>query len=355
MAGRDIGTVILPDADLKIYLDAAVEERARRRASERGLSAGEPESDAVLEGLRRRDELDATREVAPLRVAADAVVIRSDGNTLEQTVDEVVQAVERATRLGGAPTPAVVPAPRAAPPSSRLTPARRPLPATRIADRLTPLILTCSLVGRFLAGAFTRVRIEGDLGAVPSTGPVLVIANHASNADGLVMGAFLPPRIGRPFNWLGKREMFDVPVLGWLAVRGGVHAVERSAVDLDAFRTAQRILDAGQVLAVFPEGTRSPTGAMQPVKDGLAMLAQRSGVPIVPIAIEGSDLVWPKGRRLPRIGGRITVRVGPPFALSDEPSSMGSGRREAKTAATRRMMGAVARLRGAYTEPDRAG
>lgn len=96
MAGRDIGTVVLPDADLKIYLDASVDERARRRAEERGLDPDAPAGIAILEALRRRDRLDTSRAVAPLRVAPDARVITTDGNTFEQTVDAVVGAIRDA-------------------------------------------------------------------------------------------------------------------------------------------------------------------------------------------------------------------------------------------------------------------
>jgi len=93
MAGRDIGTVVLPDADLKLFLDASVVERARRRAEERGLDASGSEADAILAALRRRDELDATRAVAPLRPASDARIIATDGNRFEDTVDAVVSAI----------------------------------------------------------------------------------------------------------------------------------------------------------------------------------------------------------------------------------------------------------------------
>lgn len=96
MAGRDIGTVVLPDADLKLYLDASVEERARRRTEERGLDPSSDEAQAILEALRRRDELDATRPVAPLRPATDARIISTDGNTFEDTVDAVVGAIRDA-------------------------------------------------------------------------------------------------------------------------------------------------------------------------------------------------------------------------------------------------------------------
>ncbi len=96
MAGRDIGSVVLPDADLKIYLDASVEERARRRAEQRGADPASPEGRAILDALRRRDRLDTGRAVAPLRVAADARVITTDGNAFEDTVDAVVGAIRDA-------------------------------------------------------------------------------------------------------------------------------------------------------------------------------------------------------------------------------------------------------------------
>lgn len=93
MAGRDIGTVILPDADLKLYIDVSLDERAARRAADRGLPPGSEEARELLDDLRRRDGIDTTRDVAPLRVPDDATIIRSDGNTLAQTVAAVVQAV----------------------------------------------------------------------------------------------------------------------------------------------------------------------------------------------------------------------------------------------------------------------
>jgi CMP/dCMP kinase len=96
MAGRDIGTVVLPTADLKIFLDASAEERARRRAEERGLRPDSAEAAAILEDLRRRDALDRDRPVAPLRAAEDALVIATDGNTFDQTVTAVEAAIRAA-------------------------------------------------------------------------------------------------------------------------------------------------------------------------------------------------------------------------------------------------------------------
>ena len=90
VAGRDIGTVVLPDADLKVYLDASPEERARRR-HEQTRQRGETVSEAsVLDELERRDATDSNRKTSPLRPAADAVIVNTDGLSLEQVVEKIL-------------------------------------------------------------------------------------------------------------------------------------------------------------------------------------------------------------------------------------------------------------------------
>jgi cytidylate kinase len=91
MVGRDIGTVVLPDADLKVYMTASAEERARRRCQElreRGLAA---DYDEILAGMRRRDALDSGRETAPLRPALDAIHLDSDNLTVVEEVEIVLR------------------------------------------------------------------------------------------------------------------------------------------------------------------------------------------------------------------------------------------------------------------------
>jgi len=96
VAGRDIGSVVLPDADVKIWLDASAEERAGRRARERGIDPASPAGAAILDELRRRDLADASRDVSPSRAADDAVHVRTDGNTFEATVAAVLAVVRAA-------------------------------------------------------------------------------------------------------------------------------------------------------------------------------------------------------------------------------------------------------------------
>jgi len=208
---------------------------------------------------------------------------------------------------------------------------------------LTPMITGLALAARFIARSITRVRIEGELDEIPREGPVILAANHISNADAVILGAWLTKSLGRRIHWLGKKEMFEWPVVGYVARNGGIHPVDRGAADVDAFRTAERVLREGHILMIFPEGTRSPTGELQKPKDGLAMLALRTGAPIVPIGVSNTDRVWPKGKLLPRPGRHATMRIGRPFRLADELPE-GLDRKRAKAAATDLIMRRIAAL-----------
>ena len=234
---------------------------------------------------------------------------------------------------------------RTAPDSATGT-ARAPIDSS-----LTPLIRLMTIGGRIGCQALSRIVVEGG-DELPRLGPLILASNHASNLDVPVIGSWLIPRLGRRIHWLGKKELFGWPIIGWLAANGGVHPVDRGAADVEAFRLAQRILDGGHVLFVFPEGTRSPDGALQAARDGIALLALRTGAPIVPIGISGSDRVWPKGQRLPHPGGHITVRVGSPFR-PDAELPAGSPKSAAKTQTTNLIMRRIAdllpeRQRGVY-------
>ena len=134
--------------------------------------------------------------------------------------------------------------------------------AEPIDSSITPLISAVTLAGRMFARAVSQISIEGAVDEIPRDGPLIIAANHASNLDAPVVGAWLIPRLGRRIHWLGKRELFAWPIIGWVAANGGVHPVDRDSADVEAFRLASRILEGGHVLFVFPEGTRSPDGAL---------------------------------------------------------------------------------------------
>jgi len=94
MVGRDIGTVVLPEADLKVYLDASVEERARRRTVENQQRGREGSYEEILEAMKRRDAIDSSRAVAPLKPADDAIILNTDGLSIEEVVHRLRQLGE---------------------------------------------------------------------------------------------------------------------------------------------------------------------------------------------------------------------------------------------------------------------
>ena len=95
-------------------------------------------------------------------------------------------------------------------------------------------------------------------------------------------------------------ELVEIPVIGPFMRMVPIHPVDREAADLDAFQTAIRILESGNILGIFPEGTRSVDGTLRQVREGAGVLALHSGATIMPVAIVDSDLAWPKGHLLPR-------------------------------------------------------
>ena len=234
-------------------------------------------------------------------------------------------------------------------------PDRSDTPLRPLEDGLTPFMRLTDLTGRTNFRGLTRVRIEElDPSILPVSGPLIIAANHLSNADAPLIGSWLTPILGRRIHWLGKQEALDWPVVGWALAQNAVFGIRRGAADVEAFRLAKRVLDEGHVLVVFPEGTRSTTGGLQKAKDGLAILALRTRAPILPIGISGTDRLWPRGKRLPRPGGHVTMRIGRPFTLGAV--AAGRDRRASQHAATEEVMRRIAELlpprhRGVYARP----
>jgi 1-acyl-sn-glycerol-3-phosphate acyltransferase len=222
---------------------------------------------------------------------------------------------------------------------------RRPLE-----DGLTWVIRATDAFGRLVWRFIARVEIQGLDRVRDLDGPVLLVANHVSNADAPLIGSFVTPALGRRIYWLGKQEALEWPIVGKMLELNAVMGIRRGAADVDAFRSAKRVLDEGHVLIVFPEGTRSPTGALREAKEGTTILAQRTGARIVPIGVSGTRRVWPRGQRLPHPSRRkVVLRVGEPFTISA--SGSGAERRAAQVAATTEIMGRIAAL----LPPDQRG
>ena len=153
-----------------------------------------------------------------------------------------------------------------------------------------------------------RLRVEGAARMPP--GPVIVVANHDSLADPLFLGAVLE----RPLRFLAKSELWSFPLAGRVLEALGAIPVERRRGDVAAVTALARALEAGDAVAIFPQGTVLGD-ADRPWQRGAARLALTTGAPLVPVAIVGAADALRPGKRVPRFA-RVTVVVGDPIAVA---------------------------------------
>src|SRR5580692_10037577 len=159
-----------------------------------------------------------------------------------------------------------------------------------------------------------RPKVEG-LEYVPQSGPVILASNHLAVMDSF----YLPLVVRRRITFLAKSEYFTGEGFKgwwsrWFFTAVGQVPIDRSSADAaqGALDTAKRVLDEGKLLGMYPEGTRSPDGRLYKGKTGLARLALETGVPVIPVAMIGTNVVNPPGKKMLRFG-KVTVRFGKPM------------------------------------------
>lgn len=166
---------------------------------------------------------------------------------------------------------------------------------------------------------------------IPQQGGVVVAANHISLWDPPVLGT----AVVRPFHFMAKEELFRNPLLRWLIVKLNAFPVKRGMADRNAIRSAIEILQSGGVLGVFPEGTRSKDGKLGKAEPGVAMIAMKAGVPIVPAAVIGTNRFGAAEGMLPQ----FTIRFGKPII-----PPQGKADKETLEQLTQQMMHAIEEL-----------
>lgn len=159
---------------------------------------------------------------------------------------------------------------------------------------------------------FCRWRVEGKEN-VPPAGAAIVASNHVSYLDPPVVGAAMLPR---RMYYMARDDLFRRPLFSALITRLGAFPVRRGTADRRALRTALQLLQAGELILIFPEGTRSKDGTLQPPELGIAHLVAHARVPVVPVAVKGTHQVLPRGACLPR-PARVHVRIGEPLTFDD--------------------------------------
>lgn len=293
MDGRDIGTVVLPDAQVKIFLTASAEERANRRFKEL-QEKGDPSTyEEVLADINQRDYNDTHRDIAPLRQADDAVLVDSSALTLEQTAEEIVRVITEKTAKKKERKP------------RELMPVH---PITKT-HRYNPVKLVFYTILRYIViglyHLFYDIHFEG-VSNVPNDGGNVFASNHRSYQDPVFIA--LHTRI--PLSYMAKEELFKQNILFTGLIKFfGAFPVSRGKGDTAVIDTSIEKLEQGRNLVIFPEGTRSKDGKVGPGKTGVALIAAVAQTKIVPVGIifEGNL----KFRR------KVIVRYGTPVTPAE--------------------------------------
>lgn len=263
--GRDIGTVVWPDADLKVYLDASPDVRMTRRTNQHGTT------DGIVREVTERDERDTHRPVGAMRPADDAMLIDTSALTAEEVAERIVKLLDEA-------------------PPGRLYKIFRGTLA-------------------FLLRRLFRFEVEG-VENLPKHGSAILAPNHRSLIDHFVIAALTKRQVW----FMGKAELFKNPYAARLLNALGAFPVKRGRPDRASLHRCLELLGDGGLVGIYPEGTRRPDSRFEEVEEGFAYIAVRSGAPIVPIGLSGTEAVFPHGKKLPRIV-KIKVVVGKPFRL----------------------------------------
>lgn len=269
--GRDMGTVVFPHADLKIFLNARPEIRAERRYKE--LKTKNPDLKTSFEELLKetasRDDADTHRTISPLKKARDAILIDTSDITADQVVEKILA----------------------------LKPKRKFLKMKWfywVVDILAVSFFKC----------FYGLKVYGLEHFGP--GGAIIAANHSSFFDPPVLSASCPEEV----HFLAKGSLFDVPILGFAIRKLNAHPVTRDVSDMQTFRTMIELLMRKNKLILFPEGQRSLDGELLPLERGLSFLVQKSGCRIIPTYIHGAFQAWPPERKWPKLFGKISVVFG---------------------------------------------
>lgn len=185
------------------------------------------------------------------------------------------------------------------------------------------------MICRLVLVIMRRWEVRG-AGNMPATGGVVLVANHLSYWDPIVVGG----AVNRQVHFMAKFELFKIPVLGPFISLMGSFPVRRDRPDRNAIRTAVKLLQEGKVVGVFPEGTRNSSGELMKPHLGAAMLANRAGVPILPVAVSGSRGVF----------GKVKVHVGEPFLCQGDTKASKADLEKASDQAMEQIASMLARL-----------
>ena len=188
----------------------------------------------------------------------------------------------------------------------------------------------------FLLKLFYKLEVVGK-DQIPD-GPAIIAPNHVSFLDPVIIGSTSPKEI----HFLANARLFKHRLFGWYIAQLNSHPVQTASNDTQAVKKILQLLGEGKRVMIFPEGTRSADGKLQPLKLGCAMLSIHSRSPIIPTWIEGTYEIWPKNQKLPHPRGKIKITYGSPI---DPDQIQASSKKEAQILLTKQLENALLNMK----------
>ena len=282
--GRDMGSVVFPKAEVKIFLDADPKERARRRLNEmrqkRSFDATHFDEEKMVEELKRRDTYDSTRKLAPLKCPKGAFRI----DTTKLHIDEVIEQIidyhhKKAEKL---------------------------LPSWIHSRKMKPLYRLTIFCAWFVLKIFYKHKVYGLEHFVRRA--AIIAPNHTSYFDPPIVASSWPEEV----HFLAREGLFKNYLFGRFIRAVNSHPVSGNVADVSIFKTILKLLKEGKQIVLFPEGGRTD-GELEEIKPGIGMLVLRSEAVIIPTYIYGAYQVWSIKRKLPKLFGKTACVFGSPL------------------------------------------
>ncbi len=282
--GRDMGSVVFPKAEVKIFLDAKSSVRAKRRLEE--MRAKHPQGAAGFDAksmekeLNRRDAFDSTRKIAPLKCPKGAHRIDTSEVSMEEVVEEIVEYQRKQAK--------------------KLIPSWLHSKNMRFIYRF---VIFCSWC---VFKIFYRHKVYGMEHFVRRA--AIIAPNHTSYFDPPLVASSWPEEI----HFLAREGLFKPFLFGSFIRALNSHPVHGGAADASVFKTLIRLLKEGKQIVVFPEGERTG-GEIGEIKPGIGILVMRSHSAIIPTYIDGAHESWDRDRTLPKLFGKTACVFGTPI------------------------------------------
>lgn len=263
MEGRDITTVVFPKADVKIYLDSDIEERAKRRFKQNHEKQIDCTYEQVLEEMKKRDENDKNKEYGALKIADDAIVIDATNMSINEVTSKIKKIIKQKKN------------------------------EIKLQDKIyfeRPETTRKKIV-RFFAKSFVRflyrvvfrVKKIGEKD-IKEDESYIICANHLNYLDATAVVVFNKKNI----RFVCKDTMFHNRFLNWILHLVDAIPINRDKQDIEAMKRSIKALKNKQLLGIFPEGTRKGMQRNLKAKNGAAFMALRTGTKVIPLGIQGS-------------------------------------------------------------------